>query len=225
MSVTEEFLVRGYALALEQCGLLLRDAVHLYHNGSYATAVVLAAFGREELGRSKILLGMWRRVRGGTAVAVEEIDAACDDHVAKQRAGMLSLTLVTDRDTVLGKLLSDRTRYSPQSQEWRDADVKLKQIDEIKTKRTPDDRHSSRMAALYVEPKSSSEWNRPADLSVQTGYNCVRDAVNDYVGRYQSWYISGVELLKSNDPDLYAALENLKDRPELVAPLHPDFPA
>ena len=56
MAVTADFLLKGYALALEQCGLLLRDAVLLYENKSYANAVVLAAFAREELGRSRILL-------------------------------------------------------------------------------------------------------------------------------------------------------------------------
>jgi hypothetical protein len=46
MSVTADFLLKGFALALEQCGLLLRDAVLLYENGSYANAVVLGAFAQ-----------------------------------------------------------------------------------------------------------------------------------------------------------------------------------
>jgi hypothetical protein len=48
--VTSEFLLQGYALALEQCGLLLRDAVRLYESRSYATAVVLAGrfFGADD---------------------------------------------------------------------------------------------------------------------------------------------------------------------------------
>jgi hypothetical protein len=72
MSVTAGFLLKGYALALEQCGLLLSDAVRLYESGSYATAVVLTAFACEELGRSKILLGLWRRQRGGSTVTLED---------------------------------------------------------------------------------------------------------------------------------------------------------
>ena len=56
VSVTAEHLIRGYALALEQCGCLLRDAVLLYESGSsYASAVVLAAFAWEELGRAQKL--------------------------------------------------------------------------------------------------------------------------------------------------------------------------
>ena len=35
-SVTPEYLLKGAAYALEQCGLLLRHANLLYRNGSYA---------------------------------------------------------------------------------------------------------------------------------------------------------------------------------------------
>jgi AbiV family abortive infection protein len=47
-SITPQYLLEGAVYALEQCGLLLRDANLLYRSGSYATAVALAAFAREE---------------------------------------------------------------------------------------------------------------------------------------------------------------------------------
>src|SRR5262245_50311170 len=118
MPVTPEFLVRGYALALEQCGILLRDACQLYESGSFANAFALAAFAREELGRSKILLDFWRRQLGGSSVTVDEINAACDDHVEKQRAGMLSTTMRPDRESGLGKILTARMKNPPGSREW-----------------------------------------------------------------------------------------------------------
>jgi AbiV family abortive infection protein len=224
MSVTSEYLVKGYALALEQCGLLLRDAVRLYEAASYATAVALAAFAREELGRSEILLDMWRRRRGGSPVTLEEIRNACDNHVEKQRAGMLSLTLTTDRTTVLGKHLTSRKTYAPQSEEWKEADAALKQISDQKAKRTPDDRHSKRMRALYVEPKSSTEWNRPANILAEPAHNFLQDAVNDYSLRSHQGYITPDHILKHIDPELYDALEQLTDRPQLPPPEHPSWP-
>lgn len=128
MSVTPEYLVKGYALALEWCRLLLRDAVLLYESGSYATAVVLAAFAREELGRSQILLNLWRGQRSGQAVTVEQIDAARGEHVDKQRAGMLGMTMRADRDTGLGKILTDRMTNAPQTKEWKKANATLDHI-------------------------------------------------------------------------------------------------
>jgi AbiV family abortive infection protein len=225
-SVTAEFLLRGYALALEQCGLLLRDAVRLYESGSYATAVVLTAFAREELGRSTILLDFWRKRSGGSTVTVEQIDAACSEHVEKQRAGMLSSAITGDRDTTLGKILTDRMTYGPQTEEWKAANAELKQIDKIKSKRTPDDRHTMRMSALYVEPKSSADWNRPADTSATVAHDFLQHAVNDYAGRHGQWYItSGESMLKHIDLDLYNALEQLTDRPQLVPPNWPGLPS
>jgi hypothetical protein len=42
-SVTPKYLLEGAVYALEQCGMLLRDANSLYRSASYATAVALTA--------------------------------------------------------------------------------------------------------------------------------------------------------------------------------------
>ena len=184
---------------------------------SYATAVVLAAFARVELGRSQILLRTWR---DSSPVTVKQIEQKCGEHVAKQRAGMLSITLTANRDSGLGKILAGRSTNAPQSQEWKGGEATLKQIDEHKKKHTPDERHNKRMQALYVEPKSDSEWNRPADISAETAHRFLQDAVNDYSGRYHNGYIG----LKGLDDDPYNALEQLTDRPQLLPPKWPQWP-
>jgi hypothetical protein len=61
-----------------------------------------------------------------------------------------------------------RMENHPQSEEWKKADAELKRIDEAKKKRTPTDRHEKRVEALYVEPKSQHQWNRPAATSAST---------------------------------------------------------
>jgi AbiV family abortive infection protein len=72
-SVTPEYLLEGATYALEQCGLLLRDANLLYRNGSYSSAVALALFAREELGRYRILLGLRKQVLRGERFTIKEI--------------------------------------------------------------------------------------------------------------------------------------------------------
>jgi AbiV family abortive infection protein len=218
MSVSLEYLLKGAVYALEQCGLLLRDANILYREGSYANTIVLAAFAREEFGRSNILFDLRKRALAGEAFTIAQIEDACDDHVTKQRAGMASLTIRADRESGLGKILRARMENPPQSEAWQKADAELKRIDETKTKRTPSDRHNLRMAALYVEPVSENQWNRPADISASTAYAFLVDAANEYSVRYQQGYITPTNLLKDLDPDLYAALEKLSDRPELPPP-------
>jgi AbiV family abortive infection protein len=105
-SVTPQYLLEGYAYALEQCGLLLRDANILYQSGSSANTVVLVAFAREELGRSEILLDLWKQVLGVKNFTTEDIRKRCDDHETKQRAGMLSVVLTApNKEAGIGKVL------------------------------------------------------------------------------------------------------------------------
>ncbi len=65
MTVSAAYLLKGAVYALQQSGLLVRDANILYRAGSYASAVVLATFAREELGRWKLLLKLRREVIQG----------------------------------------------------------------------------------------------------------------------------------------------------------------
>jgi AbiV family abortive infection protein len=223
--MSPETLLKGAVYALEQCGLLLRDANILYRNRSYASAVVLTAFAREELGRYRILLEFWHRARDGKETfTADQIRNACDNHVTKQQAGMFSSTMRTDRDSGLGKVLRASMENPPQSSEFKEARAALKKIDETKLKRTPNDRHEKRMTALYVEPKSETGWNRPADQSsALDAHNFLQDAVNEYSLQYGQRYNLS-EILKQDDPDLFSAIAQWSDRPELPAPEHPLYP-
>jgi AbiV family abortive infection protein len=223
--VTPQYLLEGAAYGLEQCGLLLRDANILYRSGSYANAVVLAAFAREELGRSTILFDLRRRALAGAQFTIKQVRERCDDHVTKQRAGMLSTVIRANNETGLGKVLRARMENHPQSAAWQEADAKLKQIDDLTKKRVPSERHAKRISALYVEP-ASGKWNRPATaISVSLAHEFLQDAVNDYAGRYQQRYITSTDsILKHTDPELYSALEQWSDRPELQPPEWPPYP-
>jgi hypothetical protein len=108
-SATPQYLLEGAAYALEQCGLLLRDANTLYRSGSYSSAVALALFAREELGRYRILLDLRKKVLGGYHLTTQEIQKRCKPHERKQEAGMLSFVMrITDHPLggVLGTYLT-----------------------------------------------------------------------------------------------------------------------
>ena len=78
------------------------------------------------------------------------------------------------------------------------------------------------MKALYVEPTSKTEWNRPAVTSAMTAYEFLIDAANDYAVRQR--YTTPAEMLKHVDSDLYNALEQLPERPILHPPDWPQMP-
>jgi AbiV family abortive infection protein len=220
--VTPQYLLKGAVYALEQCGLLLRDSNILYRSGSYANAVVLAAFAREELGRSTILFDLRQQALKGQELTIKDIRNLCDDHVTKQQAGMLSTVTIADRESVFGKLLRVRMEANPQSTEWKKADAELAKITRSQNKRVPSERHKKRISALYVEPVSESQWNRPTDTLHSFVQSFLTDAVNDYAGRYHNRYITSADsILKGIDPELYSALEQWSDRPTLQRPEWP----
>jgi len=216
-SVSPQYLLEGAAYALEQCGLLLRDANLLYRSGSYASAVALAAFAQEELGRWKMLLDLRRKVIDGDSVTIKEIKTRCGDHVRKQEAGVMSTTMRADMDSGLGKLLQARANSKPGSKEWKAADEQIQKLDRQKAKRAPDDRHKQRMSALYVDAVAPDRWNRPTnEISVAAAFDYLQDAANDY--SLQRDRYTNPEVYKPDDPELYTALEKWTDRPALPNP-------
>jgi hypothetical protein len=92
-------------------------------------------------------------------------------------------------------------------------------------KSIPSDRHKTRMSAIYVEPKSETEWHRPTDYTAFDAFAFLNAAVNDYSGQYHQGYITGDQpILKVEDRQLYDALEQWPERPKLVPPEWPTLP-
>jgi AbiV family abortive infection protein len=221
-SVTPEYLLKGAVYSLEQCGVLLRDAALLYRNEAYSSAVVLAAFAREALGQWKILLGLRAEVLNGKTRTIAEIKERCNDHVAKQRAGMLSVTMRADRDTGAGRLLMSRMTGQSGTEEAKRTDDALTQITRRMKGAVPTERHKQRELALYVdpiEPLAVDRWNRPlTEITKSKAHDFLEDARNDYAIQLSN---HDLPLLKHFDPELCWALEQWPDRPTLPLPEGP----
>jgi len=181
--------------------------------------VALALLGREELGRYRILLDLWRQVAGGKQVSVDEVRSACDNHVIKQREAQLSFVYRAEEGG-LAQLLRTRLAARPGTLEWANADEQLKQLGEKKLKRTPSDRHSTRMRAMYVDINDGgTDWNRPAAIPEGEAATCLADAVGDYAVQVDK--LNQIEMLKKDDATLAAALDAWLDKPPLPAPKWP----
>jgi AbiV family abortive infection protein len=183
---------------------------------AYSTAVAVALFAREELGRYKILLDFWERAdREGKSPTVHEIKKACDAHEEKQRRGQLSVMYRVDRPGKVLDLLRARGRLG--NPEYAQAEKAIKKIEETTIKRTPKDRHLTRMKGLYVDLNDTgSAWNRPCEISARQSIDCLTHAANDYAEQQANLRIGVVK------PKLGAALEAWPERPELPQPRWPD---
>ena len=215
--VTAQYLLEGALYAMEQCGLLLQHALILYENRAYSSAVALAAFAREEMGRSRILFELRQDVQNGKAVAVQEIKARCDDHVEKQKYAQLGVVLRSSGDTGLAKLLRAGID-EPQSEEFKNAEKQIEALADLMRKRVPGERHNERMRSLYVEPNEfGTGWHRPFYKTHVDAMYFIIDALNDYRGEYHR-----LENIEHSDMELCQALQTWNERPEL--PLLNDGP-
>jgi AbiV family abortive infection protein len=86
IAISEQTLLEGSWHAVVQAGRLLHSAVLLFDSGDASSALVLAMFGREELGRSRLLRTCAGEVNAGQLYTPSEIAAKCDDHVEEYRA-------------------------------------------------------------------------------------------------------------------------------------------
>src|SRR6266478_4621897 len=119
MDVAASVLLKGALYALEQCGILLRDAAGLYRAKAYPSAVALAMIGREELGKYRMLLQEWRDAESsGKLPAVEAIQAACADHIEKQKRAVLGLTFTADGPSTFGAAIAAQIKHKPQDAEY-----------------------------------------------------------------------------------------------------------
>jgi AbiV family abortive infection protein len=215
--VTQRFLLEGAVYALQHSGTLLRDAVALFNQGSYPSAIVLALFGREELGKYGLLRDSFEKLAAGEAVDMKAVRAACRDHEAKQARAMLSVTqrfFVTDQ---AGKAIMDRMHHPVGSPEYEEAERLLDELTARQMATMPCDRHQIRMSALYVNPKADgSGWERPQDQTVGDIRYEVNDAVNDYRNVYDRL------VLGHDRPSKFLTeFQAWTNRPEIPEPVSP----
>lgn len=217
-SVSVETLCKGSWFALEQCGHLLRSAAEVFDSGDHATGVVLAMLGQEELGRSRILRDIAKDAAAGKKFQPEDIQNACFDHVVKQKAAVLGITL-NDPPEPFRSLIKEMLGLTPGTEEYRRANEKLDEAIKAKAKRLPQDRHDMRTSALYVDLDDDGvTWNRPSTLSRTKACDIISGAVNDYIGQHDRVRI---EIIEEDFPPMAAARTALGAQFELPAPRQP----
>jgi AbiV family abortive infection protein len=217
--ISEDTLLQGSWYALEQAGRLLRSAVILFDGGDPSTALVLAMFGREELGRSQILRDHAAKVRAGEKLTVEQIRNFCEDHIAKQEAAALSTTLRVYPNTQINAAVQTRVRAGFHSGAGRKASAEIEKAIKAKRKRDPKSRHDARVQGLYVDlDYSGTSWVRPASLSAQAVRDHIDDAVGDYV--YELDRLRN-DVIEQDFPEMAAARARMNPIPVLPVPSWP----
>lgn len=181
MNVTEQRLLEGSWWTLEQAGRLLSSATKLFESGDFSTALAVAMFGREELGRSRLLRDCSGEVREGKLLQPDEIKKRCDDHVRKQEASVLHTTLSYPPDGQLAKAFRDLREHDLGSEQWTKAYDLIASAFDAKKKRQPHQRHEARCSSLYVDLNNlGTEWLRPVNIGKDEAYDEITTALGEY---------------------------------------------
>jgi AbiV family abortive infection protein len=208
-------LRHGAWYALEQAGRLLQAAVLVFENGDSSTGVGLAMFAGEELGRSRILRDLAKKVDEGEEIAVKAVQKACDDHVEKQKRGIFGITFYTDKQTGLGKVMQKQFESPVGSPEWKEAQHLMQVAFEAKKKQLPQKLHALRMGAFYIDLEDSGEWRCPNDISREEASRDISDVVNNYAQERD-------RMFSQRFPDMTDALEKMTNpKPCLALPRWP----
>jgi AbiV family abortive infection protein len=217
--VSEIVLLQGSWHALEQAGRLLHASVVVFNAGDPATALALGMFGREELGRSRILRDIAAEVAAGKSINPKDIANRCDDHVRKQRAGLLSSTLRVNPPSALAEALRTAVSSSPRSNQWTASRKIINAASAAKMKRDPHVRHGKRENALYVDlDNSGTSWSRPCAIPASVAREEIEDAVGDYAIQCDKLRDN---VIATDFPKMACARATMKPIPVLLPPIWP----
>jgi AbiV family abortive infection protein len=208
-------LLQGAFFALEQGGRLLHDAVNLWNQQRYSSAVVLGVFAREEIGRFKILIQEREEALKSGPRSIEGVRKLCNDHKEKLRTAPAGMSLHFDASAPGLEGL----HAHPRSPEFKKAhailDERMKQKAEAQPKRT----HVTRMSALYVDfDEATKSWNRPTDIAAGSAGLLLQEIANDYSLRYSYMAVP-------NDyyREPFESFHAWAGRPTLPEPIWPDL--
>lgn len=212
MPLTHDDLLHGGVYAVEQAGLLLHDAISFYRDRRYSSAVALAVFCREELGRAQILFELRREALKSGPMNANRVITKCRDHIGKLQRGKAA-TMFT-----WGPEQANRFKglmANPQGEEYKKARALVDQAVKEKRKREPQVAHMARLRSLFVEPNEGGDWNRPKQLTEAECRQFLADVANDYaLGRDQ--------LQNNPDLELERAIAEWKERPDPPRPVWPN---
>ncbi len=224
MYVTAPDLLKGSWYALEQCGHLLRATVALYGEEEYSTAVGVAMFAHEELGRHRILLDEWRKaIQTGQSPSIKEIRKACREHLVKQERGQGSVTFEIENPSDLATAIKTNIEATPGDPKFEAAETVIQEVLDAMVKEGPGKRHKKRFESFYVDLEGSSKgWKRPLEVISQKEANSLLiNATNNYAMPRHTFS----DAKSIQDPQLAQALVAWSDKPYLPPPIWPEYPS
>ena len=179
---------------MEQAGRLMRTATMVFDAGDASTGVAVAMLGREELGRSRILLERGKAAHAGQMIAADALTKELAKHIEKQRRGALSVVLRPLQGTALSDAFQTQTASEPGSKDWLEAETVIEQAIAETFAAQPAQRHRDRMSAVYLDLDDDGKtWVRLASMNTEFARDAITHAVSDYSVAHFRWRDENLE--------------------------------
>jgi len=156
--VEADFIIAGVFFAARNAWELLRDAWMLHNAGRYASAYGLAAFCREEIGKSKIWRDQWDRCRSGEPITLDDLKRS-DATNHKKKLARVGKHLPQG-------IASYGEPPEPGSREEAKQAKRISEINVLARQRDPEKTHIGRLHAFFVESDGSEfhkAYSQPRD--------------------------------------------------------------
>ncbi len=173
----EDNLLEGAFHALSHAGALIRDAVLLLGAGRFSSALVLAVFALEEVGRHRIYLQESARLPSGGTVKLTDLEAKTHPHVEKIRRSDTETRVTLPKD--LAEQLAEVSRR-PSQPETKEVLAKIRRHARRQHRHDPDALHERRKRALYVQPLEKGLWSLPSATTEEEARRVIGDALTHY---------------------------------------------
>jgi AbiV family abortive infection protein len=197
-------ILTGAYFAAEHAGDLLNDAFVLYKSRRWASALVLAAFCLEELGKAETLFERALKANKDGPMPKDQVLHGMNKHPTKLKAGRGPVSV-----SASVAFVGDIPPLG--SNEMAELGRRLDKANEIALKNAPRETHQDRMRALYVD-LGNYDWQRPADISSEDAYLLLAAAAIEYglrrekfVNPSDSYVIVARKRMTSHLPELPTA--------------------
>jgi AbiV family abortive infection protein len=172
-SVSRQELAHGLWYTIEHSGQFLSDAITLFNQKRYLTALLLAVFSNEELGKARRLHDLWDKADKGKSISAAQVKDAIRPkgaHQLKQEAALAtSLTSGPATGTEIGRLLRELGLQLKRIHDERIAkgqpaeDLSDVLLSDPRLGQLADELKKARERILYVDFSEATGWLRPLD--------------------------------------------------------------
>jgi AbiV family abortive infection protein len=181
MTFQKNDLYLGSVLSAKNSDEHLKVAIILAKAKKFAAAFTSSVSAREEIGKARILFGIYHKMNLGEVINHDEINDAICKHQSKLKASLCGISVPID------DVLKSRFEHAQAQGDENELKLCWEQVSELASrqrKRLPDTIHSKRMLAQYINCRQDGSWSDPnifTDVEIRNELLMISSEISNHV--------------------------------------------